>query len=179
VTPLSAIGEDIVRRLDPEGSRHRGRIVRAWPSVAGAEVASHSRGYSLTRGELVVFVDDHAWANELSMMAEDYRTRLNQEAGEELVTSIRFIVSDRASEPEAAADAPERADGGTADRPREPLEEHERAQIRHAAAAIRDPELRDVAVRVTTREMERAKAERERRAEATGDGPQEPTEQGS
>ena len=93
--PIGQLAEEFVARIDPHGRRHEGRVMAAWPSVAGEEVARHTLGFAMTDGELVVMVDSPTWANELSLMSEDYKRRLNEAVGEELVRAVRFSVSKR------------------------------------------------------------------------------------
>ena len=166
LTPIGALSDEFVKKMDPEGRRHRTRVVRAWPTIAGPEVASHTRGLSLRRGELVVFVDSPTWATELSAMSEHYRERLNEEAGQGLVRTMRFAVSRHA--PEEEPSAIEREGEGPTRAASTPLDESERRQIEHAAGVIADPDLRDAAARAMERDMERKKGRQRRGPDGPG-----------
>lgn len=98
LTHVAAIGDELIEKMDPRGKRHQSRILALWPHIAGPDVADHTRGFALKGGELLVYVDSPAWANELSIMSEEFRARLNQEAGGEAIQTLRFIVSKRARE---------------------------------------------------------------------------------
>ena len=99
------------------GSQERGRVDgRArWPSCgkrsAGPIVGAHTTGVHLRDGALVVYVDSHAWANDMSALSERYRTEMNSGLGKELISRVSFTVSRK-----VARGAPVR--GGTNRRPR-------------------------------------------------------------
>ena len=158
--PLGPLAEGLLQRMDPDGSRHKARAVTAWTEIAGPDVGAHTRGFSLERGELTVFVDSNVWATELQAMSEDYRSKLNQALGEEAVGRLRFVVSRRVREGHEVQPLPAPALSGPVRAPRAPLDEAERAQIEHAAAGIQDESLRRAAVRAMVLDLERRKASR-------------------
>jgi len=152
------IAENLVRRIDKSGRRHSARAVLAWDDVAGPEITRHTRGFALRDDhELVVLVDSPAWAQQLSLMSSEFITRLNATLGEGSVRSIRFTVS-RNTEPVMPAARSEQVtpteDAAVA------LDETERAQVEYMAGAIKDPELREVAIRVMVKDLEQKKGTR-------------------
>lgn len=72
-------------------------VLTAWHQVVGPEVSRHTEGGRFRNGNLLVFVDSSAWANELRVMGEAFRASLNAKLGKETVTSLRFDVSRRVS----------------------------------------------------------------------------------
>ena len=172
---MGEAAERVMRRVDPSGKRHGARAVAAWRAVAGDTVAEHSRGAALREnGELVVYVDSAAWAQQLSLMSDDLKTRMNAHLGRPLVRSMRFTVSRavakeaRQEEVEAAADefyAPDEPAPVT-------LSETERNQAEHVARPVRDAELREVVLRVMIKDLERKKGMRE---QARGNVSEEPS----
>jgi anti-sigma regulatory factor (Ser/Thr protein kinase) len=160
---LRGMADAFLGRVDPQGRRFASRAATAWAGVVGPEIARHTMGSALRDGELLVFVDTATWANELSVMSEHLRERLNQELGEDLVRSVRFAVSR-----EVRRNAIEHAGPETPDTTGEgkvelvPLDEQERAQVEYAASSIHDEGLREAAVRAMTRHIERRKGTRAR-----------------
>jgi hypothetical protein len=148
-TGVTSLAEGLIARLDPSGEgRERSRVVSAWRLVAGPEVFSHSRGFALRDGELLVFVDTNSWATELSAMGEHYRAALTMALGQETVTSLRFAVSKKVKEQlafeeqqlaEEAEDAWWKAEPVAANR-------LEKDQIEMMAAGIGDPQIRSAVV---------------------------------
>lgn len=147
-------------RIDPEGRRFGSRATAAWNEVVGPEIVRHTHGSALRDGELLVFVDSPVWANELSVMAEHLRERLNEALGEELVRSVRFAVSKRVAEERSARAAEEeRREAYAPDEARSvPLTAQERAQVEYVASSISDEGLREAAIRAMTRHLEWKKA---------------------
>lgn len=171
---LSDIAPDVLRRADKAGRRYGAQAVGAWPTVVGEEVARHTRGFALRdHHELVVHVDSAAWANQLSLMADDIRLRLNAHLGENAIESLRFTVSRQVAEHRAAVALEAEAEGFYAPEPQTPvsLDEVELEQARHVAAAIRNPEIREQALKVMIKDLEQKKGARARRAEKGAEDP--------
>jgi hypothetical protein len=154
---VSEAAAGLLGRLDRSGEGMRqARAVAAWRDAAGAEVASHARGFALRGSELLVFVDSSTWANELSVLAEHYRQAVNGRIGKEAVGSIRFSVSKRVSEEVAWEGADAAAvDAVTGGRVAPvPATETEVAQIRHMAAAVKTERVREAVVAAAIRNLE-------------------------
>lgn len=161
---LGEVMRSLIREADPKGRRHGARAVLAWDEVVGPAIAEHTRGFALRdAGELVVLVDSPVWATQLSMLSQELIARLNRHLGENAVRSIRFTVAKDASvAKEHDAVMPDSEHGA---QPRDPepipLTEKEREQAAHIARAVRDPELREIALRVMIKDLERKKGRRE------------------
>ncbi|MRS13231.1 MAG: DUF721 domain-containing protein [Actinobacteria bacterium] len=161
--PLGEIVPEVLKRADKSGRRYGALAVNAWGAVAGDEIARHTRGYALRENrEMVVFVDTAAWASQLSLMSEDLKERLNAHLGENAVRSLRFTVSRKVKEEtewRSAADQEERFYDPEIVAP-SPLDEIELAQAAQVADAVRDPELKDAALRAMVRDLEQKKGAR-------------------
>lgn len=169
------LADALLRAADPRGRRFSASLIQAWERIAGPEVAKHSVGGAMREGELLVYVDTPAWANELTLMSEQYRQRLNEELGKELVKSLRFTVSRRTSE----ARERDAEEAGTAEAYRVkrvepvPLTATELAQVEFAAAPVKDEGLRKAATSAMIRHLEWQKGRRAaKRREAAAEGPQ-------
>ena len=154
---LGSIAHGLLEKLDRGGEgRERARVVQAWRLVAGPEVFSHARGFALRGDELVVFVDNHTWATELSAMGEHYKAALNMVVGKETVGTLRFAVSKKVSE-EVAAESEllqERAPDGES--PVEPVSASllERDQVRMMASQIHDERIREAVISAAIAHLE-------------------------
>ncbi|MEN6430265.1 MAG: DUF721 domain-containing protein [Coriobacteriales bacterium] len=157
---ITDITEGLLRRIDPSGARHYGRVVNAWENAAGAEIARHTSAAAFKSGELVVCVDSPGWATELTFMSDHLRSAINTEIGQELVRSIRFTVSRRVAlkRREAMEARTVNAFYAADDESRLPLSETERQQAIYAASVIKDERLRETALRVMIKDLERKKA---------------------
>jgi hypothetical protein len=172
------IARAVMGRLDRGGEGFaRARAVTAWRDIAGDEVASHARGFTLREGELLVFVDSSVWANELSALSEHYRTAVNERIGKETVSAVRFTVSKMVAEQrwwEAAASRA--ADEREADKVEPiPATETERSQIRMMASGVHDEKVREAVIGAATRNLEWRKGIQARNAaQQAAEGPTGP-----
>jgi hypothetical protein len=158
--PLEALAERVIGRLDRRGERDSARAVAAWVRVTGPEIGRHTHGSTLRDGVLIVYVDSSAWANELTMMSEELRGRVNEAVGKETVRSMRFIVSRRVRKESEAASHFEQEDAeaeGVRVKP-VPLTEEEAAQVEFAARTIPSQGLRQAAIRAVKTDLEWKKA---------------------
>jgi hypothetical protein len=153
--------ESLVERLDKKGLYARSRVAEAWRTAAGPEIDAHTTGAFLRDGELVIYVDSPVWATELTSLSEMLRSALNEAVGEDLVSSMRFVVSRRVAEERRARDEDDqlrgRVHGAAACTP---LDEEERRRIEKAVSVIEDEELRSAVLRAETGSLGRLKAER-------------------
>ncbi|MDO9557654.1 MAG: DUF721 domain-containing protein [Coriobacteriia bacterium] len=162
--------------MDPHGKRHESKAVQVWPEVAGSEIVKHTRGFAMREGELVVFVDSPAWANELTLMAERLREGINSRIGQNSVRGIRFAVSKKVQE-ERHREALHLEDEEfyQPDRTKPvALSTEELDQARYIAEAVREPELREKALRVMIKDLEWKKGVRDtKEAERATGGPRD------
>ena len=160
---LGEVAAGVLKRADKGGRRFGAQAVSAWSEVAGAEIARHTRGFAL-RGdrELVVFVDSAAWANQLTLMASDLLAQLEAYLGQKTVTSLRFTVSRKVNDEIVwEADAMDtEAFYASEKSPRVPLDHTEIQQAAHVAAVIKNPELREAALKVMIKDLEQKKGRR-------------------
>lgn len=139
------------RQIGKRGAYTQVRISAAWEEIAGETVVSHTTGAHLRGGELVVYVDEPAWANDLTALSEQYRTALNSNIGQELIKSVRFTVSHRVAEEfrfiraEQEQEAFYRPDST----PPVPLTPIEVAQVEDSASEIPDAQVREAVIKAT------------------------------
>jgi predicted nucleic acid-binding Zn ribbon protein len=65
-------------------------VVQSWENLLGKTIAHYTRNIWLSKKILYVEISSSVVKNELVMMREEIRQRLNQEAGEEMVEKIVF-----------------------------------------------------------------------------------------
>jgi len=155
---LGSALDSVLRALDRKsrGGYTTAKVVLAWHKVATGILSAHTTGTHLRDGELVVYVDGNSWATHFSAEAERYRVAVNQELGQELVQSVRFIVSKRvAEERKQKEEEGEVADFYAADKVVPiPLTETETRQIEASVARIPDEELREAVYRATVKDLQ-------------------------
>jgi len=157
-TTLGSSLDSLMVRLDRknQGAYQQVRIAQAWAAVAGESVTAHTCQAHLRDGQLVVFVDSALWATELSALSEPYRIRLNEELGQELVTSVRFTVSRHVNDHRRfEAQQREVEEFYQPDQTQPvPLSQSELDQVTASAEAIEDERLREAVLRATITDLE-------------------------
>ncbi|MCL2882282.1 MAG: DUF721 domain-containing protein [Coriobacteriia bacterium] len=84
--------EQLRARIDPTGE-NIGQIERlrnAWEAVAGPSVSAHTKNLHLRGDELIVWLDSNLFAQELPLLANEYRKGLERELDGKVVRRISF-----------------------------------------------------------------------------------------
>ena len=63
-------------------------LVNSWEEIAGRAIAKRTTKVYIKSGKLFIYLSSPVVRNELMMVRESLRQRLNEEAGEELVKEI-------------------------------------------------------------------------------------------
>jgi hypothetical protein len=162
-TGLGHALDSLITRLDRRGrgAYQAARVTHAWEKVSTGFAAAHTTGAYLKEEVLHVYVDGNSWASLLTASAEQYRTAMNEELGEELVGAIRFSVSKGVSpgsrKPSMTSEEGEEQAPPPVERVE--LSETERAQVEASVAVIPDEGLRDAVLRATVSNLEHGKAQ--------------------
>lgn len=141
-----------LRRFGPVDGDMVG-VVRAWPGAVGDTVARNAWPARLARdGTLHVNAVSSTWAFELGRLAETILGQLRVELGDATPPALR-VAPGPVPEPEAEA-----AEKRLPTRPEPGPEDRSRAA--EAAAAIEDPELRELVARAAAASLSRARSDR-------------------
>lgn len=146
----------MLKRMDRSEDLPKAAVISVWRSVVGDRIADHTYVVGVRKRELLIATDSAAWASELTYMAEELKTRINEGVGQELVGSMRFTVSrDVLSnrENQASSRETQRRYGGERVEP-EPLTLQERAAIERSVESIANEGLREAALKATVRDLE-------------------------
>jgi len=154
---MDRIGSEIQRELSRSGSRDAvplAAVTSAWPTAVGDAVARHAWPLRISRdGTLHVAVESATWAQELSLLQSDVLETLRAQLGEATPPKLRFAVGPIPEQP--AAEPAENA-------PAEPVEvpPEVESEASSVAAAIDDPELRELVARAARTSLLRARSGR-------------------
>jgi predicted nucleic acid-binding Zn ribbon protein len=88
--PLSAVLREYVRTMNMERKLKEVDVVASWEQLLGKTIAHYTRNIYLSKKILYVELSSSVVKNELVMMREKIRERLNEQAGEEMVQKIVF-----------------------------------------------------------------------------------------
>ena len=81
---------DYISEMKMERKLKEVDVVQSWESLLGKTIARYTRNIYLSRGILYVEITSPVVKNELVMMREEIRLRMNKQAGEEMITKIVF-----------------------------------------------------------------------------------------
>ncbi len=93
----------MLQRVDPEQQLRAYDIWRFWNDEVGALIARRAQPARFRDGVLFVSVATHAWMQELRLMKDTIRDRLNARLAADLVRDIDFDLGSVENEPEPTA----------------------------------------------------------------------------
>ncbi len=70
-------------------------VIERWPEVVGEELATHVRAVAVRGSELVVGVDDPAWASQVAWLEARLLERIDALVGPGTITAVRVRVEPR------------------------------------------------------------------------------------
>lgn len=157
-TDLGPALDSILRRLDrgTRGAYTSARVIQAWEAVAGGMALAHTTGAHVREGVLTVYVDGNTWATQLAAMGEQYRSAVNGEIGQELISAVKFTVSRKVADEHKLR----RVEADTVDFYRADeteavaLTPSELAQVEASVGEIPDEELREAVLKATVKDLE-------------------------
>ena len=80
--------QDYIKELNLETRLKETRAVESWESIVGKAIASRTSKVYIKEGILYVYLNSSIVRNELSMIREAIRERVNKEAGSEIIREI-------------------------------------------------------------------------------------------
>ncbi len=87
---LSEVLRDYVKGTSIERKLKEVDVVQSWEELLGQTIAHYTKNVSMKSKILYVEISSSVVKNELFMMREEIRRKLNEKAGEELVEKIIF-----------------------------------------------------------------------------------------
>jgi len=82
----------VVRKLDrPEASL--AWLIGSWATVVGKTLAAHTRPVRYNAGCLEVAADGKGWRKQLESMKSEFRARVNEAWGGNLIREIKFVAA--------------------------------------------------------------------------------------
>ena len=90
--PIGEALDQVAFRLRTPRAQVLATVFDAWEELVGAVMAAHTSPVRLVDGELVVAVDDPAWATEMKFFGPELVGRINAVAEQEAVTSLTVRV---------------------------------------------------------------------------------------
>jgi predicted nucleic acid-binding Zn ribbon protein len=90
--PVGGVLTEVVARLGLRRSLDDYRIFEAWDRVVGPQIARHAQPVRLDARRLVIHVHSAVWLQELTLLRDDLRRRINEWMGRELVSELFLVL---------------------------------------------------------------------------------------
>ncbi len=87
---LSEVLREYISEMRMDRKLKEVNVVQSWEEVLGKTISRYTRNVYFSKGILFVEMNSAVVKNELLMMREEIRNRLNEQAGEEIITKIVF-----------------------------------------------------------------------------------------
>ena len=91
--PVGAGIERVMKHLDAPAPTVVTSVFSDWEEIVGEVIAAHARPQRIAKGELVLEVDDPAWASEMEWLVEEIVRRIRTSVETEEITSVKVILS--------------------------------------------------------------------------------------
>lgn len=88
--PLGDVLESVINELGIRPKIDEARVIETWASLAGPQINGVTSSVWMKGRRLFVKVRSAPWRQELHMRRGEWRRKLNEELGEELVEEIVF-----------------------------------------------------------------------------------------
>lgn len=148
---VAFILEGLARRLGLETKLLESRLRRQWPDIVGEQVAAHTRPEQIRFKKLLVHVRHSVWLQQLTFLKPALLQKINDAAGEPLVSELVLRIGDVSDRPAHGASPVE-----TMSLPVEPSSEV-KAQAELHAQAVQDLSLREHLASVMAQALTRSK----------------------
>lgn len=91
--PVGAGVERVMKHLDAPTTSVVTSIFNDWEEIVGETIAAHARPQRIKNGELVLEVDDPAWASEMEWLGEEIVRKIRVAVETEEITKIKVLLS--------------------------------------------------------------------------------------
>jgi len=88
--PLSDILKEYIKEVQIEHKLKEVDVVESWENLLGKTIANYTRNIYIRKKILFVEISSSVVKNELFMMREEIRRKMNEKSGEEIVKTIIF-----------------------------------------------------------------------------------------
>jgi len=91
---LSDVLKNVVEGLSHSKQSGPEKILKTWPTIAGKDLAHHTRPSYLHKGSLLILVSDSAWFYQANLRKQELLISLQKKLPKEKIKSIQFRIGD-------------------------------------------------------------------------------------
>ncbi len=140
---IKHIVTQVLDNLGMEKKVRESRAISSWKEIVGERIARNTHPYKIQKGILFVSTFSSVWSQELSLMSQEIKERINSFLGEDVIKEMRFYP--RGVDRQPVIETPSREIA-----PRE-LNKTQVQEIEELAGQIEDDALRERFKKVLTR----------------------------
>ncbi|MGM0496482.1 MAG: DUF721 domain-containing protein [Bacteroidota bacterium] len=85
---IGKVIEDYIEALDVKGKLKEVRAIRSWEEIVGKTIAKKTDNIYIKNGKLFVEMNSSVARNELSILKSSLISRLNEKAGDTIISDI-------------------------------------------------------------------------------------------
>jgi len=85
---IGKVIQDYIEALDVKGKLKEVRLIRSWEEIVGKTIAKKTDNIYIKDGKLFVEMNSSVARNELSILKSSLINRLNEKAGDTIITDI-------------------------------------------------------------------------------------------
>ncbi|MBN2096852.1 MAG: DUF721 domain-containing protein [Candidatus Omnitrophica bacterium] len=91
--PIATVLQNVVEQLSRVRESEIGKIISAWPALAGKEFAEHAQPVALRKKTLVINVDQSAWLYQANFQKSKLIQALQKKlGGKQKIQAIQFRI---------------------------------------------------------------------------------------
>lgn len=87
---ISEVIKQTVKRLGLKKGIEQNAAVTCWAEAVGPKIAVKSQAVKIIKGVLYIKAESPVWSQQLSLMSEELKEKINQRLGKKIVKQIRF-----------------------------------------------------------------------------------------
>ncbi len=90
ISLIKDVLEETIKRLGIKKGLEENMAVSCWNEVVGEKIAAKSEAIKIIKGCLYVKTASPVWSQQLSLMGEEIKNKVNVKLGKNVVKQIRF-----------------------------------------------------------------------------------------
>lgn len=87
---IKHIVTQVLDNLGMEKKVRESRAISSWKEIVGERIARNTHPYKIQKGILFVSTFSSVWSQELSLMSQEIKERINSFLGEDVIKEMRF-----------------------------------------------------------------------------------------
>lgn len=88
--PLGAVMDELIDKMGLRGRIDEARVIEEWAAMVGPQVNGVTQSAWMRKGTLYIQISSSVWRHQLHLQRTDWKKRLNEKVGRQVVKEIVF-----------------------------------------------------------------------------------------